>query len=84
MTDRKITDRKITGLMACDPDGVIGNKGALPWSYPEDLSHFQRTTHGQVMIMGQKTFESTPMELLKNRFNIVFSHDKNSTVFAGK
>lgn len=72
-------NRKIVGLMACDPRGVIGNKGGLPWSYPEELEHFRKVTFGQVMIMGHKTFESIPTATLKDRFNIVFSrHPKKA------
>ncbi len=66
-------NRKIVGLMACDPRGVIGKKGALPWSYPEELEHFRKITFGQIMVMGHKTFESVPLATLKDRFNIVFS-----------
>lgn len=66
-------NRKIVGLLACDPRGVIGKKGALPWSYPEELDHFRKTTYQQIMIMGRKTFESIPQAILKDRFNIVFS-----------
>ncbi|MDF3034547.1 MAG: Dihydrofolate reductase [Alphaproteobacteria bacterium] len=65
--------RKIVGLIACDPRGVIGNKGICPWSYPEELEHFRRTTFQRTMIMGRKTFESIPPATLKERFNIVFS-----------
>lgn len=65
--------RKIVGLLACDPRGVIGNKGELPWFYPEELDHFRKTTFDQIMIMGHKTFQSIPLTTLKDRFNIVFS-----------
>ena len=65
--------RKIVGLMACDPNGVIGYKGALPWACPEELDYFRSTTFGHVMIMGRKTFESIPLDTLKDRFSIVFS-----------
>lgn len=33
-------NRKITGIMACDPKGVIGLKGQMPWFYPKELSIF--------------------------------------------
>lgn len=65
--------RKIVGFMACDPKGIIGHKGALPWSYPKELDYFRGTTFGHVMIMGRKTFESIPLDTLKDRFSIVFS-----------
>ncbi|MGV8949212.1 MAG: dihydrofolate reductase [Candidatus Paracaedibacter sp.] len=67
--------KKIVGLMACDPRGVIGNEGALPWVYPEELDHFRKTTFGQIMVMGNKTFESIPSIILKDRFNVVFSRN---------
>jgi dihydrofolate reductase len=70
--------RKIVGLMACDPRGVIGNKGALPWSYPEELKYFCQTTFQRTIIMGRKTFESIPSATLKDRFNIVFSRKYKS------
>jgi len=68
-----VNNQKIVGLMACDPKGVIGHKGALPWSHPEELGYFRSTTFGNVMIMGRKTFESIPLDTLKDRFSIVFS-----------
>lgn len=72
-------NRKIIGLIACDPRGIIGKKGVLPWSYPEELEHFRKTTFGQVMIMGHKTFQSIPQATLKGRFNIVFSRHPKKT-----
>lgn len=69
----KFPDRKIIGLMACDPKGIIGKNGGLPWSYPEELEHFRRAVRGQIMVMGRKTFESIPPDLLKTTLNIVFS-----------
>ena len=72
-----MNNKRITGLLACDPRGVIGNKGALPWLYPEELNHFRQTTFGQIMIMGNKTFESIPSATLKDRFNIVFSRNSS-------
>jgi dihydrofolate reductase len=68
-----VNNRRIIGLLACDPNGVIGSKGLLPWAYPEELDHFRKTTFGQIMVMGNKTFESIPSTTLKDRFNIVFS-----------
>ena len=41
-------------------NGVIGANNSLPWHLPEDLAHFKRTTLGQPVIMGRKTWESLP------------------------
>jgi len=64
---------KFTAIAACDPQGVIGKKGKLPWHYPADLEHFYRSTHGQVMIMGYNTFVSLPKRAFANRVCIVFT-----------
>jgi dihydrofolate reductase len=63
----------ITGIMACDPHGVIGKGNDLPWNYPEELAHFRRTVKGHIIIMGEKTFESIPNDILESCQAIVFS-----------
>ncbi len=45
---------------ACDPDGVMGCKGKLPWSCPEDLRHFAETVKGFPLIMGYRTYLGLP------------------------
>jgi dihydrofolate reductase len=60
-------------MMACDPRGIIGKNGKLPWVYPEELRYFRQTTYAHVVIMGHKTFKSVSDSFLKDRFNIVFS-----------
>ncbi len=54
-------------------NGVIGANNALPWHLPEDLAHFKRTTLGQPVIMGRKTWDSLPPRFrpLPGRLNIV-------------
>lgn len=69
---------KIIGLMACDPNGLIGKGGHLPWHYPEELAHFRKMTLGQTLIMGRKTFDDLPNILLADRNYIVFSRRKNN------
>lgn len=64
----------IIGIMASDPNGVIGKGMELPWHFPDEFEHFQKTTFGHVVVMGRKTFETMPLSLLKNRTSVVFSH----------
>ena len=64
--------------MAADPRGVIGKDGQLPWNYPEELKHFREATYGHAVIMGRKTFESVPINFLKDKLSIVFSKDKTN------
>ena len=65
----------ITIIAAVAENGVIGNKGKIPWHFPEDFRHFKKTTEGQVVVMGRKTFESLPEKFrpLPNRANIIVS-----------
>jgi len=51
--------REITLILAYGPDGVLGNKGNLPWPpHHEDMRRFREVTLGATIIMGRKTYES--------------------------
>lgn len=72
--DRHASPRPVIGaIWAQTPDGVIGRGGGMPWSLPEDLSFFRRTTTGHPVIMGRRTWESFPERFrpLPGRTNIV-------------
>ena len=51
---------------------VIGAGNKIPWRLPEDFKWFKRTTTGQIIVMGRKTFESIGKPL-PNRTTIVMS-----------
>ena len=61
-------------------NGVIGKDNQLPWHLPEDLAHFKRTTLGQPVIMGRKTWDSLPASVrpLPGRRNVVITRDPNT------
>jgi dihydrofolate reductase len=63
---------RISLIVARARNGVIGREGTLPWRLPEDLAHFKRTTMGQPIVMGRKTWESIGRPL-PGRRNIVVS-----------
>ena len=67
----------ITLVLAMADNGVIGNKGGLPWRIPEDLRRFKEVTMGKPCIMGRKTWESLPRKPLPGRTNIVVTRDRN-------
>lgn len=68
-----MTDHHRLGLVvAIARNGVIGAAGDLPWSYPEDRSHFEVLTHGHVVVMGRRTWEETGRPLA-GRTNVVVS-----------
>lgn len=71
----------VIGIMAVDPKGVIGINNRLPWHYPSELDHFRQVTDKQVIVMGRKTFETMPQDILGNRIPIVFSRDKLNSCF---
>ncbi|MBW4538278.1 MAG: dihydrofolate reductase [Myxacorys chilensis ATA2-1-KO14] len=53
---------------------VVGNRGKLPWSIPEDLRRFQQLTLHHTVIMGRKTWEfDLEKRPLKHRSLIVVS-----------
>ena len=61
-------------VAAVAANGVIGNRGALPWKLPDDMRRFRRLTMGHAVIMGRSTFASLRKPLAGRR-NIVLSRD---------
>ena len=57
-------------------NGVIGNRGAIPWRIADDLRRFKALTLGKPVIMGRKTWDSLPKKPLPGRTNIVVTRDK--------
>jgi dihydrofolate reductase len=59
-------------IAAIAANRVIGNRGALPWRLPDDLSRFRRLTKGHAVVMGHATFDSMGKPL-SGRRNIVLT-----------
>lgn len=59
-------------IAAVSENGVIGNKGRIPWNIPEDMAHFKSLTSKHAIVMGRKTFESIGKPL-PDRLNIIVS-----------
>jgi dihydrofolate reductase len=66
-------------IYARSRNGVIGREGQLPWHLPADLAHFKKTTLGQAVVMGRKTWDSLPERFrpLPGRTNIVITRQKD-------
>jgi|SRR6476469_1609095 len=63
-------------VVAVAENGIIGNKGELPWSkLPDDLKHFKRLTQGHPVVMGRRTYDSLG-KALPNRTNIVVTRQQ--------
>ena len=65
---------EIIFFLARARNGVIGNKGEIPWRIPGEQRRFKQMTMGLPMIMGRKTFDSLP-GLLPGRRHIVLTRD---------
>lgn len=71
---------KVIIISAVAQNGVIGkSNGEMPWHVKEEFQHFKNTTLGFSIIMGRKTFE-TLGKPLKNRLNIIVSHNPDYSV----
>ena len=64
-------------VLAVADNGVIGDRGKIPWRIPEDMRRFKALTLGRPVIMGRKTWESLPKKPLAGRTNIVVTRDKS-------
>lgn len=65
---------KLSVIAAASENNVIGRNNDLPWSLPDDMKFFRKTTSGSPIIMGRKNYESIGRALPK-RQNIVISRD---------
>ena len=67
----------ISLVVAQATNGVIGQRGQIPWRIPADMKHFKAVTIGKPCIMGRKTWDSLPKKPLPGRANIVMTRDRN-------
>lgn len=68
-------------IAAVDNNWAIGKNNQLLVNIPADMKFFRTTTTGKVVVMGRKTLESFPNgQPLKNRTNIVLTHDRTYSV----
>lgn len=69
----------IAMIAAMASNRTIGTDNKLPWKLPADMAYFVAMTTGKTVIMGRKTFESFGSRPLKNRHNVILTHDRNYT-----
>lgn len=68
-------------IAAVDQNWAIGKNNQLLVRIPIDQKFFREMTTGKVVVMGRKTLESFPNGMpLKNRTNIVLTHNENYKV----
>src|SRR4029077_13034620 len=73
---------KLSAIAAVARNGVIGNRGQMPWHLPEEFKWFKRATLGHAVLMGRKTFASIGKPL-PGRVNIVVTRDAQATFPSG-
>lgn len=74
----------MTIIVACDINNAIGINGVMPWHIKEDMLFFKKTTVGNIVVMGRKTWEGLPVKPLKDRDNYVISSNKNLVLQGAK
>jgi dihydrofolate reductase len=62
-------------VIARATNGIIGQRGQIPWRIPADMKHFKAVTMGKPCIMGRKTWDSLPKKPLPGRANIIVTRD---------
>lgn len=75
---------KVSLVAALAENRVIGAKGGLPWSLPDDMRRFMSLTMGHCVIMGRKTFDSMDRRPLPKRTNIVLSRGQTLKTYADR
>ena len=58
-------------------DGLIGDKGKLPFHNKEELKLFKSITSYSIICMGRKTWDSLPSKPLPLRTNIILTRNKD-------
>ncbi|MFC5179597.1 dihydrofolate reductase [Nocardioides taihuensis] len=67
--------RRTVLVAALADNGVIGDRGSIPWHLPEDLAHFKATTLGHTLVMGRATWDSIGRPL-PGRTTVVLTRDR--------
>jgi dihydrofolate reductase len=73
---------KFCAIVAVTDNGVISDKGKIPWHMPADFKHLKEVTWGHPIIMGRKTHDHIG-RTLPGRTNIVLSRNPDYKVSAG-
>ncbi|AWN61574.1 dihydrofolate reductase [Streptococcus sobrinus] len=78
--DKVFKAKQIIAIWAQDQAGLIGANQTMPWHLPAELAHFKKTTMGQAILMGRKTFDGMGRRTLSGREILILTHDKTYQV----
>jgi dihydrofolate reductase len=60
-------------IAAVAEDGAIGKNNQLLWKIKADLAYYKARTYGNVLVMGEATYETLPKVALRGRTTVVVS-----------
>ncbi len=66
----------LTLIAAVSADGFISTGTGVPWDLPRDKEHFRRTTRGQWLILGRRTYEEM-IGWFEDRHPLVLTRDSS-------
>lgn len=73
--------RKIKTISCINKKRAIGKENKLLYSLSNDMQNFKSLTMGNVVLMGQNTFESLPgKKPLSGRYNFILTDDEDYNV----
>ena len=62
-------------VAAVAANGVIGDRGTIPWRIPGEQAHFKAVTLGHTLVMGRATYDSIGRPL-PGRTTVVLTRDR--------
>ena len=66
--------KRISLVAAVASNGVIGDRGTIPWRIPGEQAHFKAVTLGHTLVMGRATYDSIGRPL-PGRTTVVLTRD---------
>jgi len=60
-----------------ETDNLIGIGKNIPWRIPSDIRFFTDVVRGQNLVLGRKTYDAVPMEILSDSVVWVLTSDKD-------
>lgn len=70
-----MTEPKIVQVVARARNGVIGDRGQMPWRIKSEMALFKRLTMGKPCLMGRKTWDGLYVKPLPGRPCLVLSRN---------
>ena len=64
-------------------DGYISSGTGVPWNLPRDKEHFRRTTRGQWLLLGRRTYEEM-LGWFEDHHPLILTRDPNFVPLVGE